>query len=75
MARKNGNGEGSRPRKRPDGQWEARYWAETPTGRKRRSVYGGSRKEVAEKLAGAAAMGNGEHEQSPASMTVREFVA
>ncbi len=28
MARKNGNGEGIRPRKRADGRWEARYWSE-----------------------------------------------
>ena len=28
MVRKNGNGEGSRPRERADGRWEARYWSE-----------------------------------------------
>ena len=27
MAKKNANGEGSRPRKRPDGRWEGRYWS------------------------------------------------
>jgi hypothetical protein len=53
VARKNGNGEGSRPRKRADGRWEARYWVDTPTGRKRRSVYGSSRKECTNNLAEA----------------------
>src|ERR671920_1745920 len=47
VAKKNANGEGSRPRKRPDGRWEGRYWSEG----KRRSIYGKSRKEVADKLA------------------------
>ena len=46
MAKKNGNGEGSRPRKRPDGRWEARYWKDG----KRKSIYVATRKEVAEKL-------------------------
>jgi hypothetical protein len=50
VAKKNVNDEGSRPRKKPDGRWEARYWTETATGKKRRSVYGGTRKEAAEKL-------------------------
>src|SRR5215210_399779 len=53
VVRKNGNGEGSRPRKRPDGRWEARYWAETSAGKKRRSVYGSTRQEVVKKLADA----------------------
>ena len=43
MARKNGNGEGIRPRERADGRWEARFWV----GGKRRSVYGSTRKEAA----------------------------
>ena len=50
MAKRNANGEGSRPRKRADGRWEGRYWLETTEGRKRRSVYGATRKERAEKL-------------------------
>jgi len=53
VARKNGNGDGIRPRKRPDGRWEARYWAEPSTERKKLSVYGSSRKEVVDKLAEA----------------------
>ncbi len=53
MAKKNGNGEGSRPRKRPDGRWEARYTIHTPKGPKRETLYGRIRQEVAEKLARA----------------------
>lgn len=76
VARKNGNGEGTRPRKRPDGRWEARYWAETPTGRKQRSVYGKTRKEVVEKLAEAmTTREEEEHEQAPTNVTVRDFLA
>ncbi len=75
MARKNGNGEGSRPRKRPDGRWEARYWAETPTGRKRSSVYGKTRKEAVEKLAEAMTTREQEYEQILTNMTVRDFLA
>lgn len=70
MAKKNANGDGSRPRKRPDGRWEARYWLEG----KRRSIYGKTRKEVADKLAVA-----GEGEGAPAfvasDVTVAEFLA
>jgi hypothetical protein len=47
VAKKNANGEGSRPRERADGRWEARYWV----GGQRRSVYGSTRKEAADKLA------------------------
>ncbi len=73
MARKNGNGEGSRPRERTDGRWEARYWV----GGKRYSVYESTRKEAAERLARAKA--NSE-EPRPTSattnnITVREFFA
>jgi hypothetical protein len=39
VARK--NGEGSRPRKRADGRWEARFWVDG----KRRSVYSVGRRE------------------------------
>ena len=53
MTRKRGNGEGSRPRKRPDGRWEARYTIHTSDGPKRKTVYGRTRQEVADKLARA----------------------
>ncbi len=73
MARKNANGDGSRPRKRPDGRWEARYWVETPSGRKRRSVYGSSRKDCAEKLAEAISAKE-DFVAIPANITVSEFL-
>lgn len=53
MTRKRGNGEGSRPRKRSDGRWEARYTVHTSEGPKRKTVYGRTRQEVADKLARA----------------------
>jgi integrase len=53
MASKRGNGEGSRPRKRPDGRWEARYTVHTSHGPKRKTLYGKTRQEVADKLARA----------------------
>jgi site-specific recombinase XerD len=74
VARKNGNGEGTRPRKRPDGRWESRYWIEAPTGRKRRSVYGSSRKECAEKLAEAMATKDDPPVIIPPNITVGEFL-
>ena len=60
--RSRGNGEGSSPRKRADGRWEAKYttgW--TPEGKQvRRSVYGLTRAECAGKLkAGLAATTQG----------------
>jgi hypothetical protein len=70
VARKNGNGEGSRPRERADGRWEARYWV----GEKRRSVYGSTRKEAADKLAKAIASNEEPHARFvPTNITVREF--
>jgi hypothetical protein len=76
VARKNGNGEGSRPRKRPDGHWEARYWSEG----RRRSAYGGTRKEAAEKLAKACHghICRGREPPTsfvPPSITLSEFLA
>jgi integrase len=50
MTRKRGNGEGSRPRKRPDGRWEARYTIHTSQGPKRKTLYGRTRQEVATNL-------------------------
>lgn len=69
MARKNGNGEGSRPRERADGRWEARYWVDG----KRRSVYGGTRKEAADKLAKALANIDEPPAFKPANITLGEF--
>ncbi len=50
MSRKRGNGEGSIT-KRKDGRWVARYTVHTAKGPKRKSIYGRTRQEVAEKLA------------------------
>jgi integrase len=52
MAKKRGNGEGSIT-KRKDGRYMARYTVHTTKGPKRRTVYGRTRKEAADKLAKA----------------------
>lgn len=70
MKRKRGNGEGSRPRKRPDGRWEARYW----DGQMRRSVYGRTRKEAAAKLIEAMASQNDAPAFKPTGITVADFL-
>jgi integrase len=49
MMGRRGNGEGS-IRLRPDGRWEGRYTVHTAEGRKQKTVYGKTRKEVAEKF-------------------------
>ncbi len=71
VAKKNANGEGSRPRKRQDGRWEARYWGEG----RRRSVYGRTRKEVADRVADAVASGVEATVFVAADTTVAEFLA
>ena len=71
MARKNANGEGSRPRKRADGRWEARFFSSEG---KRSSVYGKSRKEVADKLAEALSSKDDGPVFVPADITVAEFL-
>src|SRR5215211_9006960 len=70
VARKNANGDGSRPRKRPDGRWEARYWSEG----KRLSIYGRTRKEVADKLADALSNKGENPVFAPTNVTVAEFL-
>jgi integrase len=50
VSKKRGNGEGSIT-KRKDGRWMARYTVHTAKGPKRRTVYGKTRKEAADKLA------------------------
>ena len=47
--RKRVSGEGTY-KKRKDGRWEAQYTVYTPYGTKRKSVYGRTKQEVAEKL-------------------------
>src|SRR4028119_39644 len=73
---KNGNGEGNM-RQRPDGRWEARYCVETSEGPKRRSVYGKTRKEAAEKLAAKIANKDTEPVQKveQTTITARDFFA
>ena len=70
--RKRGNGEGSKPRKRADGRWEARY---TDANGRRRSVYAATRKEVAAKLADALARKDNALAFKPTNITVRDFLA
>ncbi len=67
--KKRGNGEGGKPRKRPDGRWEARYYVDG----KRRSVYGATRKEVAAKLIDALANKDEPAPFVPSNLTVAEF--
>lgn len=66
---KRANGEGGKPRKRPDGRWEARYWHDG----KRKSVYAGSRKECAGKLTKAMAAKDDPPKFVPTAMTAAEF--
>ena len=73
MAKKNTNGDGSHPRKRPDGRYEARYWVETKTGRKRRSVYDNTNKECVQKLLDAMAAKGDEPVFVAANIKVAEF--
>jgi integrase len=47
---KNGNGEGGITRHKKSGLYMARYTVETPTGKKRKTVYGKTREEAHEKL-------------------------
>ncbi len=68
--KKRGNGEGGKPRRRPDGRWETRYYVEG----KRRSVYGRTRKEVAKKLVDALANKDEPRPFVPSNLTVREFL-
>src|SRR5688572_24008131 len=54
MAKKRSNGEGSITRRR-DGLYMARYTVQTPTGPRRKTLYGKTRREVDEKLTKAKA--------------------
>jgi hypothetical protein len=68
--RKRGNSEGGKPRKPPDGRWEARY---TDADGRRKSVYGSARKEVAGKLTRALASKDEPPTLVPTNITVGEF--
>src|SRR3712207_5703584 len=52
---KRGNGEGSITRHKKSGLYMARYSVQTPTGPKRKTIYGKKREDAAEKLAKALA--------------------
>src|SRR5215203_4953524 len=54
MMGRRGNGEGS-IRRRKDGRWEGRYTVHSEDGRKQKTVYGSTRREVSEKLTEAIA--------------------
>src|SRR5918995_5706455 len=55
MTKKNGNGEGGISRHKGSGLYMARYTVQTPTGPKRKTLYGKTRREVDEKLTRAKA--------------------
>ncbi len=55
MAKKNGNGEGGISRHKGSGLYMARYTVQTPTGPKRKTLYGKTRREVDQKLTKAKA--------------------
>src|SRR5215211_2430443 len=55
MMGRRGNGEGSITRHKKSGLYMARYWVETPTGPKRKTIYGKKREDVADELAKALA--------------------
>jgi integrase len=73
MSSRRGNGEGTITR-RKDGRWEARYTVHTTSGPKRRALYGKTRKEAAEKLAGAVADRNSGLTFDTGKTTVGEYL-
>ena len=50
MTKRRGNGEGFITRHKRSGLYMARYTVQTPTGSKRKTIYGKTREEVAEEL-------------------------
>jgi integrase len=68
-----GNGEGSITR-RKDGLYMARYTVQTPTGKKRKALYGKTRQEVAEKLTRAMADRDGGLVFDADNMKVGEYL-
>jgi integrase len=55
VAKRRGNGEGSITRHKKSGLYMARYTMQTPTGPKRKTIYGKKREDVADELARALA--------------------
>jgi integrase len=73
MVKKRGNGEGSITR-RKDGGWMAQYTVYTAEGRKRKTLYGKTRKEVAEKLTKAMSDRDGGIVYEASKLTVGEYL-
>ena len=73
MSRKRGNGEGSIT-KRKDGRWMAHYTVQTAAGPKRKTLYGRTRAEVAEKLTKALADRDGGIDFDPKNLTLGEYL-
>jgi integrase len=73
LSRKRGNGEGSIHR-RKGGGWCAQYIVHTAKGRKRKTLYGKTRQEVAAKLAKALSDQEGGLTFDAGSQTVGEFL-
>jgi integrase len=72
---KRANGEGSKPRRKSNGRYEARATLDTPTGRKRVSFYGATAKEAADKRTAAIADRNrGALFVDPGRLTVGEYL-
>jgi integrase len=71
---KRGNGEGSIGRRKTGG-WYAQYTVYTSEGRKRRTLYGRTRQEVAAKLSKALADREGGLTYDAGSLTVGEYLA
>jgi integrase len=68
-----GNDEGTIVR-RKDGLYEARWWVETPAGKKRKSAYAKTRKEAAEKLTRALAQRGRGLAFDAENLTVSEYL-
>jgi integrase len=73
LSRKRGNGEGTIHR-RKNGGWCAQYTVYTAQGRKRRTVYGKTRQEVASKLAKALSDREGGLIFDAKNLTLREYL-
>ena len=73
MAKKRGNGEGSITRRKTGG-WCAQYTVHTAEGRKRKTLYGKTRQEVAAKLAKALSDHEGGLTFNAGSLTVGEWM-
>jgi integrase len=70
--RKRVSGEGTY-KKRKDGRWEAQYTVHTPSGTKRKSVYGRTKDEVATKLRKAIAENEGGLVFEAEGLTIAEY--